>query len=285
MQEKQSRHIKTAIVTGATSGIGFYTALGLAEKKYRVIVASRNEQKTKNAARVLRKQTGNEQVYGMKLDLASFKSIRAFAGAFTREHASLDVLINNAGIFTSDFQLTEDGFEMQIGVNHFGHFLLTDLLRECLLRSDDPRLVVVSSLSHLNGKIDFDSFRESKMPYKGLRAYEQSKLANVLFTLEHARRFPKIAANCLHPGMVRTPIANKHSKWYVSLAWTLLKPIMITAKQGAKTSLFLATDPRIKGKSGGYYDDKQRKRNPAPLARDEELAKKLWEYSLKAALL
>ncbi len=274
--------MKTTIITGGSSGIGKYTALGLAQKGFRVIIASRNEKKNQDVAEALRKDSGTKHIYGMELNLASFRSIRAFAKSFAQRFGKLDVLVNNAGLYTSDFQLTEDGFEMQIGVNHFGHFLLTELLRNLLEQSNDPRLVVVSSISHLKGKIDFDSFRQKKGKYKGLQAYEQSKLANALFTLEHARRYPQIAANFLHPGTVRTPIANKHSKWWISLGWTLLKPFMISPEKGAQTSIFLASDPSLKGQSGGYYDDKQRKRNPAPLAKDKTLAKTLWAYSLKA---
>ncbi len=275
-------NMKTAIVTGASSGIGLETARGLAGQGWKVIMASRDPVKTEAAAARLQQETGRGQLIPMELNLASFAAVRAFAKSFLAQHETLDVLINNAGVYTSDFQLTEDGFELQIGVNHLGHFLLTQLLREHLSQSEDPRLVVVSSISHLKGRIDFDSFRQIQGTYKGLQAYEQSKLANVLFTTEHARRFPGITANCLHPGAVRTPIANKHSKWYVSLAWTLLKPLMITPQKGARTSLFLATAPEIKGRSGGYYDDKQRKRNLVPHARDEEMAKRLWEYSEEA---
>ncbi len=274
--------MKTVLITGGNSGIGKHTALGLAQKGFRVIIASRNKKKTEEAAKNLCKTCKTEQIHGMELNLASFSSIRAFAKSFTEHFGKLDVLINNAGLYTSDFQLTEEGFEMQIGVNHFGHFLLTELLRGLLEQSDDPRLVVVSSISHLKGKIDFNSFRQKQGRYHGLRAYEQSKLANALFTLEHARRYPHITANFLHPGTVRTPIANKHSSWWISLGWTLLKPLMISPERGAQTSIFLASEPSVKGQSGGYYDEKQRKRNPAPLAKNKTLAHKLWEYSLQA---
>ncbi len=271
--------MKTAIVTGASSGIGFATAKALAAQGWRVIMASRNPEKNERAAKELQRLTGSGELIPMTLDLASFRSVRAFAKSFLEQQEGLDVLINNAGIYTSDFQKTEDGFEMQIGVNHFGHFLLTHLLRERLAQSEDPRLVVVSSVAHIQGQIDFDSFREEKGVYKGFRAYRQSKLANVLFTVEHARRFPDITANCLHPGGVRTPIATKHSNWYTNLGWRLLTPLLISPERGARTSLFLATAPEIKGQSGGYYDDKQRKRNLVPQARDEEMARRLWEYS------
>ena len=271
--------MKTAIVTGASSGIGFATAKALAEQGWRVVMASRDPEKNERAAKELQRLTGSGELIPMTLDLASFRSVRAFAKSFLAQQEGLDVLINNAGIYTSDFQETEDGFEMQIGVNHFGHFLLTHLLRERLAQSADPRLVVVSSVAHIQGQIDFDSFRAEKGVYKGFRAYRQSKLANVLFTVEHARRFPGITANCLHPGGVRTPIATKHSNWYTTLGWRLLTPFLIPPERGARTSLFLATAPEIKGQSGGYYDDKQRKRNLVPQARDEEMARRLWEYS------
>ncbi|MCB0587417.1 MAG: SDR family oxidoreductase [Phaeodactylibacter sp.] len=272
---------KTVLITGGNDGIGKATALKLAQKGMQVVLACRSETKGQQAAGEIRQQTGNELVHFLPGDLASFASIRAAARLFKTQYGQLDVLINNAGVFTSQLMQTEDGIEMQFGVNHLGHFLLTHLLLEPLRQAHEPRVINVSSVAYLQGHIDFNNLRGEKGPghYNGLNAYAQSKLANVLFTRELARRYPHIDSYALHPGAVRTRIGNKHSKWYTSLFWHSLKVIMAPPDKGAGTSVYLATSPEVKSAAGQFFDNKQRQRRLSEAARSEALARQLWKVS------
>jgi NAD(P)-dependent dehydrogenase (short-subunit alcohol dehydrogenase family) len=272
---------KIVLITGGNAGIGRATARRLSEMGAEVVLACRSRARGEAAAQDIMRKTGNNKVSVIHCDLASFDSIRRAAGVFAAKYDRLDVLINNAGVFTTDLKRTREGFELQFGVNHLGHFLLTKLLLDHLKFSLQPRIVNVSSADHYRGDIDFNNLRGQKgaASYSGFKAYCQSKLANVLFTRELARRHPQIDCNCLHPGMVRTRFINKDSKWYISLGWTLLKPFMASKENGAETSVYLATSPAIEGVSGEYFDQKQRRRNPSEKARDDKLARKLWTVS------
>ncbi|MCB0559813.1 MAG: SDR family oxidoreductase [Lewinellaceae bacterium] len=270
---------KTVLITGGNDGIGKATANELAQRGFQVLLACRNETKGRLAAEDIRRQTGNERVTFLPCDLASFESIRDAARLFQAQNSQLDVLINNAGVYTSQLAQTEDGIEMQFGVNHLGHFLLTHLLLGPLRQAPEPRVINVSSVAYLRGRIDFNNLRGEKGPgqYDGLQAYARSKLANVLFTRELARRYPEIHSFALHPGAVRTQIGNKHSKWYTSLFWHLLKVLMVTPDKGAGTSVYLATSPEVKDASGLFFDDKQRRRELSEAGRSDALARQLWE--------
>ncbi len=272
---------KTVLITGGNAGIGKATAAELARLGAEVILACRSRERGEAAAEEIKKQTGNERLRVIRCDLASFDSIRRAAGEFATAHDQLDVLINNAGVFTTELKRTEEGFELQFGVNHLGHFLLTKLLLDRLKSALRPRVVNVSSASHYGADIDFNNLRGQKgsSAYSGRKAYGQSKLANILFTREMARRHPQVDINALHPGTVRTRFGNKDTKWYVSLVWTLIKPFMISTDKGAETSVYLASSPEIEGLSGQYFDDKQRRRSPSQRAQDDELARKLWMLS------
>lgn len=274
----------TTLITGGNDGIGRNTALALARRGAHLLLACRNPERGEAAAANIRQQTGNERIQVIPCDLADFGSIRQAAAAVQGGVDHLDVLINNAGVFTTDLQKTTEGFELQFGVNHLGHFLLTHLLLDLLQSAPAPRIVNVSSAAHYGGDIDFGNLRGERgaAAYSGWPAYQQSKLANVLFTRELARRYPGIHSNCLHPGMVRTRFANKDARWYVNLGWTLLKPFMRSVGQGAQTSVYLATSPEVAGISGAYFDQHQNQRRPSSRARDEGLAKKLWEMSEEA---
>ena len=276
---------KTALITGGNDGIGKATATELARRGMRVIIACRNEEKARQAIRDIQQEGGERQAAFLPCDLASFGSIRETARLYQSQFGPLDVLINNAGIFTSQLEYTKEGFELQFGVNHLGHFLLTHLLMDSMKQAGAPRVVNVSSIAYLRGQIDFGNLRGEKGPgqYEGMKAYAQSKLANVLFTRELARRHPKINAYALHPGPVRTRIGNKHSNWFTSLGWHLLKIFMVSPKKGAKTSVYLATSPEVEGAGGQFFDDKQRQRTLSEAARDEGLGRRLWEASEEVA--
>ncbi|XP_048456999.1 retinol dehydrogenase 13-like [Rhincodon typus] len=187
---------KTIIITGANTGIGKETARELASRGGRIIMACRDMEKCETAAREIRGETLNHDVYAKHLNLASLKSIREFAKQVTEEEENVNVLINNAGIMRCPHWKTEDGFEMQLGVNHLGHFLLTNLLLEKLKNSGNGRIINVSSLAHKVGQIDFNDLNWENKKYDTKAAYCQSKLANILFTRELAKKLHKSRGHC-----------------------------------------------------------------------------------------
>lgn len=271
---------KIILITGGSSGIGFETAKALAAKGETVFIVGRNETKTAEAVKTIIETTGNKNIKYFLADLSSQKSIRQLASQIRSELNHIDVLINNAGGVFSDFKLSEDGLEMTIATNHFSYFLLTNQLLELIKKSDAGRIVNVASGSHYRGKIDFDSFTQNK-GFFTLSAYEQSKLANVLFTQELAERLKDthITVNSLHPGMVKTHIGNKDMPWYVSAVWSFITNLAaISVEAGAKTSVYLATSDEVKTISGKYFD-KCKQKEVASRAKDKTLQKKLWEVS------
>lgn len=270
---------KTILITGGNAGIGRATAEALAEKGATVVLACRNLEKGQIAQDQIRKNTGNEQVDLLHLDLADLENVRDAAETFQKRYDRLDVLVNNAGIFTSDLQRTAQSFEKQFGVNHLGHFLLTQLLLEPLRKASAPRVVNVSSNAHYQGKIDWDSLQGDIRDYSSWSAYAQSKLANVLFTREFARRYPDVVSNALHPGVIATEFGNKETPWYLSLIWSVMKLGMRSPAKGAKTSIYLAAAPEAGNFTGEYLNDKQEVRKGSPLSRDMSLAERLWAYS------
>jgi NAD(P)-dependent dehydrogenase (short-subunit alcohol dehydrogenase family) len=271
---------KTILVTGSSSGIGLETALALAQQGHEIILAARTEQKLKDAVERIKTETGNNKLKYYTANFSSLKSVRALAENIKRDYTKLDVLVNNAGGVFSEFELNEDGLEMTIATNHYSYFLLTGLLLDLLKKSDEGRIVNVASRSSYRGKIDFESFTKDK-GYFIMKAYGQSKLANVLFTVELAERLKgtNITANCLHPGVVKTDIGTKDTKWYASIVWTMLSRMAgISVKDGAKTSVFLATSPEVKGATGKYFDLCKAK-EPNKDAYNANLRKELWSIS------
>ncbi|EME27370.1 protochlorophyllide reductase [Galdieria sulphuraria] len=286
---------KTAIVTGSNTGIGLVTARELVRKGWHVVLACRNENKAKEAMRSIETITGrSSSVDFLPLDLASLQSVRDFSKRFLEKYSSLNLLINNAGVLATKFELTKDGHEIHFGVNHLGHFLLTNLLLSRLRESHPSRIVVVSSVAHqhtFREGILFDD-KKRNAPWKNiverLHAYGQSKLANLLFAKELARRLEKtqVYVNALHPGVIRSELFRSENPF-------LLFPIMAfarTTENGALTSLYVATSPDIEEKNirGAYF--KPSATLPAPFirpaictpsskARDAKLATSLWELS------
>ncbi|AEL27799.1 SDR family NAD(P)-dependent oxidoreductase [Cyclobacterium marinum] len=246
---------KICLITGANAGIGFETAKALSSKGFKVILVCRTEEKAKMAMeKILIGHAEAELDYALA-DLSSQAEIRNLAKNIITKYPVLDVLINNAGIWYSDMQLTADGIERQWAINHLAPFLLSHLLLPSLSKAKDPRIITVSSDSHFHGKIHFEDVNLTNN-YHGLRAYAQSKLANVLFTKSFEKLKPnkKLSIYAVQPGLVKTDIGLKHTFSFHGLMWKLRRLTGKTPAKGAATSVFLALDKSVKGISGKYWD-------------------------------
>lgn len=276
---------KVIIVTGANTGIGKETARELAKRKATVILACRDKEKCEKTREEIVVESKNKYVYCRHCDLASQKSIHQFVNRFKKEHKRLDILINNAGVMRCPYSKTEEGIEMQLGVNHMGHFLLTNLLIDTLIESAPSRIINVSSIAHTRGKINKQDLN-SENQYDGGEAYAQSKLANILFTKELSKRLKGsgVTANSVHPGIVDTEITRHMSFANSYLASSLIKPIIWmfvkSPRQGAQTVLYAALSPDLNNVSGKYFSDCAEKQI-APQAEDEKTAEWLWLVSQK----
>ncbi|XP_028989939.1 retinol dehydrogenase 13-like [Betta splendens] len=275
---------KTVVVTGANTGIGKETARELAKRGAWVIMGCRDMEKCEAAAKEIRGKTLNHHVCARHLDLASMKSIREFAERIKKEEQHVDILINNAGVMRCPAWKTEDGFDMQFGVNHLGHFLLTNLLLDKLKESAPSRVINLASLAHIVGKIDFEDLNWEKKKFDTKQAYCQSKLANVLFTRELAKRLQGtgVTVNAVHPGVVATELGRHTGLHQSPFSSSVLSPVFsILVKNpelGAQPVVYLAVSEDMEGVTGQYYDVMTEK-EPAPQALDEEAARRLWEVS------
>ncbi|XP_016333219.1 retinol dehydrogenase 13-like isoform X1 [Sinocyclocheilus anshuiensis] len=274
---------KTVVITGANTGIGMETAKDMARRGARVVMACRDLTRAENAAEYIRRSTGNGNVVIRHLNLASLYSVQEFVKEFIATEERLDILINNAGVMMCPKWITEDGFETQLAVNHLGHFLLTNLLLGMLKRSSPSHVVNLSSIAHVGGKIEFDDLFFDKRPYSPLLSYKQSKLANVLFSRELARRMKGtgVSSYCLHPGVIRTELIRHILVRFPVLKIILSLPCILLMKtpwQGAQTSIYCAVTEGLESKSGCYFSDCAEK-DPAPEGKDDEVARRLWEES------
>ena len=272
---------KTVLITGGNSGIGFETALALATAGATVAFTSRDPHRGEHAADEIRRRTA-VQPHLMPLDLASFASIRAFAADFLERFDSLHVLINNAGLVLSERTETEEGFETTFGVNHLGHFLLTDLLLERIKASAPARIVNVASRAHRFARsgLDFDDLQLTSR-YGGMKAYARSKLANIYFTRELARRLQGtgVIVNALHPGSPATGFGRDGDiKGPFDWLYSLARPFLRSPQKGAQTSIYLASAPEVEGVTGNYFAD-SKETEPTSIARDDEAACRLWDAS------
>ncbi len=272
---------KICIVTGATSGIGKQIALGLASLGASVVLVGRNKSRCEKATEeIAQRVAGNESSVSYLLaDFSSQSSIRSMAQDFRDRHHRLDILVNNAGIFRARHEMTRDGVEHTFAVNHLAPFLLTSLLLDLLMASDKSRIVTTSSIGHRGARIDFNDLHFTRKRYSGIKAYGQSKLANILFTRELARRLKgsSVTANCFHPGGVKTNLA-EGNPWYYRLIWYIVAPFLINAEKGADTGIYLATSPDLNGISGKYFV-KRKEMVPSSQARDDDVAHRLWSVS------
>jgi NAD(P)-dependent dehydrogenase (short-subunit alcohol dehydrogenase family) len=269
---------KICLITGATSGIGKATAMGLANMGASVVMVGRDRGRGEATMAEINEDIPNASVDLMLADLSSQEEVRWLADEFKEAYPRLDVLINNAGVIRSKRVTTADGIEMTFAVNHLAHFLLTDLLLDVLKASAPSRIVNVSSGEQRNGTIDFDDLQGEK-GYKGARAYSQSKLATVLFTYELARRLERtrVTANCLHPGVVGTNLGSGVSGIF-GFTVRALTPLMKSPEKGAETSVYLASSPEVEGLSGRYFVKKAEARS-SEVSHDKRLARRLWEVS------
>ena len=282
MEEVTATAPRTVLVSGTTSGIGRETARQLAKLGARVVMGVRDVERGRAIAARIHDDGGTADV--LALDLASFASVREAAARFSDAHDSLDVLVNNAGVALRDRQISVDGHERTWQTNFLGGYLLTRLLLPALRRGNRPRVVNVSSEGHRTGRIDFDDL-ELARGYGGFRAYANTKLAQILFTRELARREPGIAVNALHPGALATRI------WrdvpliplrvvILSVLW-LAGTGMPSAARGAKPVARLAWDPALEGMTGRYFK-RFRETAPSEAARDDAAAARLWDVAARA---
>jgi len=266
---------KVCIVTGANTGIGKETALGLARLGATVVMVCRDRERGEAAQREIKQKSGNSNVDLMLCDFSSQNSIRQFVRDFTERHNRLDVLVNNAGVVLRQHSMTEDGLESTFAINHLGYFLVTNLLLDVLKKSAPSRVVNVASTAHKYGKLDISGWPTGRN-YSSFGAYANSKLANVLFTYELARRLKGsgVTANCLHPGGVGTNLF----RGLPAFMQTLIKLVTISPERGARTSIFLASSPEVEGVTGKYFARSKQQRS-SEASRDEEAANILWEVS------
>jgi NAD(P)-dependent dehydrogenase (short-subunit alcohol dehydrogenase family) len=259
---------RMVLVTGATDGIGRQTARELLEKKARVLVHGRTESKARAVAEALARETGSADVAAVHADLSSLGEVRSLAESVRAQTDRLDVLLNNAGVFMHERLLTVDGHETTFAVNHLAPFLLTHLLLPLLRASENGRIVSVSSIAHSRGALDFADLRLDRY-FHGYAAYASSKLANVLFAYEMARRLrgTAITSNALHPGVIGTKLLRSGFGMGGG-----------TVSQGAATSVLLATDPALASVSGKYFSD-EREVSSSALSQDRGLQRRLYEVS------
>jgi retinol dehydrogenase-14 len=270
---------KTVLITGGTGGIGKATAIGLARAGARVGIVGRDATRGEAAAAEIRSASGNPSVDVFTADMSSQAEVRRLAAEVLDRYPRLEVLVNNVGGFWAHRRVTADGLEHTFAVNHLAGFLLTNLLLDRLVASAPARVVTVSSGAQSMGRIDFDDLQGARK-YSGQRAYNQSKLANVMFTFELGRRLEGtgVTANVLHPGVTRTAFGAEDQAWYFTTGSGLARRFMKSPEQGAQTPILLASSPEVEGVSGTYFaNGKPKEANK--LAYDTDAAARLWRVS------
>jgi NAD(P)-dependent dehydrogenase (short-subunit alcohol dehydrogenase family) len=269
---------KIVLITGATSGIGKETALGLAKMGATVVLVGRSREKLDRVAGDIASATGNRTIDTMICDLTSMENVRKLASEFKQKYKRLDVLINNAGEIVNERRTTVDGFEYTLALDHLSHFLLTMLLLDLIKASAPARIMNISSSAHMIGRINFEDLMGEKK-YNPMKAYGQAKLANLLFTRELARRLAgtAVTVNAVHPGAVRTNFGKgMKGRWRI-LLW-LGSPFLIDAEKGAETSIFVASSPEVADTTGKYFVKKKEKES-SRRSYDQAVARRLWEVS------
>ncbi len=275
-------HGKRVLITGATDGIGKQAALEIAGKGAAVTLVGRNESKTRAVCSEIKMQTGSDQIDWLLSDLSSMTDVRRIAEEFRVRHDRLDVLLNNAGAAFSEYQQSVDGFEMTFALNHLSYYLMTNLLLDMLedtaQESGEARIINVSSSAHRNATLRLENLRDAS-GFSMMNSYGASKLMNVLFTYELARRLEgsNITVNVLHPGLIRSRFGHNTSGLWSRL-FKVVQVFARSTKQGAETPVYLATSPEVVGISGKYWNEKQQKRS-SDNSYDREQQKRLWDFS------
>ena len=270
---------KICLVTGATNGIGKATAQALAQMGASVVIVGRNGAKTAQLVEEIRTTSGNQNVDSLLADLSSQEDVRRLADEFKSKYPHLHVLLNNAGGTFTTRQLTVDGIEMTFALNHLAYFLLTNLLLDTIKASAPARIINVSSDAHSGGKIDFDNL-QGERTYSSFGPYGNSKLANILFTNELARRLEGtgVTVNALHPGLTRTGFGKNNPGFFMKIMQVIIPLVARSPEKGAETSIYLASSPEVQSVTGKYFVD-CKVTQPAPQATDGAIAKKLWDVS------
>ena len=274
---------KTCLITGSTSGIGKEIAIGLAKMKANVVLVGRNKAKCEETIEQICRNasidTNKNRVSYLLADLSSQASIHQLAKKFLDTYESLNILINNAGVFLSKRLTTVDRIEYTFAVNHLAPFLLTNLLFERMKAGSPSRIITTSSVAHRGAYIDFDNLQFERGRYNGVQAYRQSKLANILFTKELARRSrgTGVTSNCYHPGGVRTNLVQS-SPWHYRLIWLIITPFLVSPKKGADTAIYLASSSVLENISGEYFVNRK-PAHPSGFADDSQVALNLWKIS------
>jgi NAD(P)-dependent dehydrogenase (short-subunit alcohol dehydrogenase family) len=278
-------HGRTVLITGASAGIGLEASVTLAGMGAELVMVARDRARGEAALAEVRRRSGSSHVSLLLCDLGSQASVRELAKQFRAAHSSLHVLINNAGGVSTERRETVDGIEQTFAVNHLGPFLLTNLLLDLIVKSAPARIVNVASTGHYRGTLDFDDLGFANGGYWIMRAYSRSKLANVIFTRDLARRLEckNVTVTSMHPGAVATNIWSGAPRWAQPLLG-VAKLLMVTPEEGGRRIVYLATSPDVEGKSGGYYE-KNAERTPAPLALDDAVARRLWDESMRLTKL
>jgi NAD(P)-dependent dehydrogenase (short-subunit alcohol dehydrogenase family) len=276
---------KICLITGGTNGIGKSTAQGLALLGATVVIVGRDAQKASRVVEEIRSATGNPNVDSLLADLSSQQDVRRLASDFKRKYSQLHVLLNNAGGTFTTRQLSVDGIEMTLALNHLAYFLLTNLLLDTLKASVPARIINVSSDAHARGKIDFDNL-QGERSYSSFGPYGNSKLANILFTTELARRLAGtgVTVNALHPGFTRTGFGKNNPGLFMKMMGVVVPLMARSPEKGAATSIYLASSPEVHGLTGKYFVD-CKVAQPAPQAADMVVARQLWEISADMAHL
>lgn len=272
---------RTMLVTGGNSGIGLETAVALARGGARVLITARDTDRGSAALTEIRQRSGSRQVELVHLDLASLASVEACADAVLQRVGHLDVLVNNAGAAIGERQVTEDGFELTMGANHLAPYLLTRRLLPALQAAPAARVVTVASAAHRRASLDLDDLMLERRPYGPMLAYANSKLANILFARELARRLAStlVTSNSLHPGTVRSGFGRgDQSHWLLGIGVVVAAPLFVGPDRGASTSVHVAADPSLAGVSGRYFS-RRRPVRPSVAARNDVLARRLWDLS------
>jgi len=270
---------KICLITGGTNGIGKSTAQELARMGATVVIVGRNAQKTSQVVEEIRAASGNNTVDSLLADLSSQQEVRRLASDFKSKYSQLHVLLNNAGGTFTTRQLSVDGIEMTFALNHLAYFLLTNLLLDTIKASTPARIINVSSGAHSGGKIDFDNL-QGERSYSSFGPYGNSKLANILFTTELARRLEGtgVTGNALHPGFTSTGFGKNNPGFLMKIMGAVVPLIARSPEKGAETSIYLASSPEVQSITGKYFVD-CKVTQPAPQATDSAVAKKLWDVS------